>query len=97
MDHLPSVSCRDYSGCPVDFPPVTAAPFVTETKAQADAANCALTGCRPPVLPHPERLQLAMQRRALHADELRCSRDVAGEAADLGDQIVALEHLAGFA
>ena len=34
-----------------------------------------------------------MQRRAFHADEFRCARDVAREAADLGDQIVALEHL----
>ena len=38
-----------------------------------------------------ERLQLPMQRRALHADELGGSRYVAAEAADLGDQIVALE------
>src|SRR5689334_24571872 len=45
----------------------------------------------------PQRLELAMQRRALHADEFRRPRDVAGETADLGDQVVALEHLARFA
>src|SRR5260370_23090829 len=39
-----------------------------------------------------EGLQLAMQRRALHADEFRCARDVAGETADLGDQVVAFEN-----
>src|SRR6185312_14229479 len=46
---------------------------------------------------HTKRLQLAMQRRTLHADEFGRSRDVAGETADLGDQIVALEHLPGLA
>src|SRR5258708_13234454 len=39
-----------------------------------------------------ERLELAMQRRALHAHKFRSPRDIAGEAADLGDQVVALEH-----
>ncbi len=34
----------------------------------------------------PERLQLAMQRRALHADELGRARDVAAEAVDLRDR-----------
>ena len=33
--------------------------------------------------PMPERLELAVQRRALHADERRGARDVAGKAADL--------------
>src|SRR5438128_2491593 len=46
---------------------------------------------------YPERLQLPVQRRALHADEFSCPRDVAGAAADLGDQVVALEYLAGLA
>ena len=41
-----------------------------------------------------ERLQLAMQRRALHADEGRGARDVAAEARHLGQQILALEDLA---
>src|SRR5258708_17208858 len=40
-----------------------------------------------------ERLELAMERRTLHADKFRGPRDIAGEAADLGDQVVALEHL----
>src|SRR6266851_2656592 len=40
----------------------------------------------------PERLELAMQGRAFHADEFGRARDVAREAADLGNQIVALEH-----
>src|SRR6516165_12569829 len=44
-----------------------------------------------------KRLELAMERRALHADEFRGPRDIAGEAADLGDQVVALEHLARLA
>src|SRR5213075_866071 len=39
-----------------------------------------------------ERLELAMQGRTLHADELRCARDIAGEPADLSDQIIAFEH-----
>ena len=45
----------------------------------------------------PERLQLAVQRRALHADEGRGARDVAAEARDLGQQIFALEDLARIA
>jgi hypothetical protein len=32
-----------------------------------------------------KRLELAMQRRALHAYELRRARDIAREAADLGN------------
>src|SRR5258706_15834240 len=40
-----------------------------------------------------ERLELAMERRTLHAEKFRGPRDIAGEAADLGDQGVALEHL----
>src|SRR5271156_4099806 len=43
---------------------------------------------------HAQRLQLAMQRRALHADEFGGAGDVAAESVDLGDQIFALEHLA---
>src|SRR3954468_23362460 len=46
---------------------------------------------------HAQRLQFAMQRRALHADESRGAGDVAAEAVDLGDQIVALEDLARLA
>src|SRR5262249_53754526 len=42
----------------------------------------------------PERLELAMQRRALHADELGGAGNIAAEAADLGDQIFAFEYLA---
>ena len=34
-----------------------------------------------------------MQRRTLHADEFGRPGDITGETADLGDQIVALEHL----
>src|SRR5688500_18372679 len=41
-----------------------------------------------------EGLQLAVQRRALHADEIGGAGDVAGEAADLDAQILALERLA---
>src|SRR5262249_40813658 len=44
-----------------------------------------------------ERLELAMERRALHAHELGGAGDVAPEAADLGDQVFALEHLARIA
>src|SRR6202453_3692232 len=39
----------------------------------------------------PERLQLSMQRGALHADELRGSGYVAAKATDLSHQIVPLE------
>src|SRR6185437_16081432 len=44
-----------------------------------------------------ERLQLAVQRRALHADERRGARDVTREAADLDLEIFALERLARLA
>src|SRR3977135_4547812 len=40
-----------------------------------------------------EGLKLAMQRRALHADKFSRARDITGEAADLGNQVVALEYL----
>src|SRR5436853_732070 len=39
-------------------------------------------------------LELAMERRALHADEGRRARDVAAEACHLRDQIFPLEDLA---
>src|ERR1051326_1565889 len=42
-------------------------------------------------------LELAMERRALHADEGGCARDVATEARHLRDQVFALEDLAGIA
>jgi len=42
--------------------------------------------------PNAQRLQLAVQGRALHADEFRRPRDIAGEPADLGDQIIAFEN-----
>src|SRR4051794_13424509 len=41
-----------------------------------------------------ERLQLAVQRRALHPDELGGARDVAAETVDLRCQILALKDLA---
>src|ERR1700689_11849 len=44
-----------------------------------------------------ERLELAMQRRALHADEFGGARDIAAEAVDLGEQVFALEYFARFA
>src|SRR4029077_8542109 len=40
-----------------------------------------------------ERLELAMQGRALHPDELGSTRNVAAETTDLSDQIFALEYL----
>src|SRR5690606_661099 len=43
---------------------------------------------------YAERFQLTMQRRALHADELRRARNIAAEPVDLGDQIFLLETLA---
>jgi hypothetical protein len=43
-----------------------------------------------------KRLQLAVQRRAFHADERRGSGDVAGEAADLGAQIFTFKGFARF-
>ena len=44
-----------------------------------------------------QRPQLAVQRRALHADELGRARDVAAEAVDLRQQVLALEDLARLA
>ena len=44
-----------------------------------------------------QRLQFAMQRRALHADEGRGTGDVAAKPRDLGQQIFPLEHFAGVA
>src|SRR5258708_8792972 len=41
-----------------------------------------------------ERLQLAMQRRALHADESRGARYIAAEARHLREKILTLEHFA---
>src|SRR5712692_1135737 len=46
---------------------------------------------------HPQRLELAVQRRALHADELGGARDVAAEPADLRLEVFALEGLARLA
>src|SRR5260370_12625802 len=46
---------------------------------------------------HPQGFELAMQRRAFHADEFGRARDVAAEAADLRLEIFALEGLAGVA
>src|SRR5262249_18586613 len=43
---------------------------------------------------HPQRLELAMERRALHADELGGAPDIAAEAADLRLEIFALKRLA---
>ena len=45
----------------------------------------------------PERLQLSMQRGALHTDELRGSGYVTAKATDLGHQIVPLESFARLA
>src|SRR5689334_20383426 len=45
----------------------------------------------------PERFQLPVQRRALHADERGGARDVARETPDLDLEIFALEGFAGFA
>src|SRR5262249_1530906 len=41
-----------------------------------------------------ERLELAVQRRALHAHELGGAGNIAAEPIDLRDQVFALEHLA---
>jgi hypothetical protein len=41
-----------------------------------------------------ERLELAVKRRAFHTDEFSSARNVAAKAADLRDEIFALEHLA---
>src|ERR1041385_2067511 len=46
---------------------------------------------------HPQRLELAVQRRALHADELGGARDVVVEPADLRLEVFALERLARLA
>src|ERR1700730_17827029 len=46
---------------------------------------------------HAERLELAVERRALHTDEGPGARYVAAEARHLRQQIFALEHLAGVA
>src|SRR5690348_15189261 len=43
-----------------------------------------------------ERLELPVQRRALHPDEGRSPRNIAGEAADLDLEIFAFKRLAGF-
>src|ERR1700749_3456724 len=43
---------------------------------------------------HAERFELAMQRRALHADKSRGTRDIPAKTRDLGEEIFALEHLA---
>src|SRR5436309_15415929 len=45
-------------------------------------------------LPDSQRLELAVQRRAFHADELGSARDIAAEAINLRAQIFPLEHLA---
>src|SRR5712664_1211622 len=60
-------------------------------KPRQDAAHRGF-GARSARSADTEGLELAMQRRALHADEFCRARDVAGKAADLGDQVVALEH-----
>src|SRR6267378_2777328 len=60
-------------------------------KPRQDAAHRGF-GTRSARSADTEGLELAMQRRALHADEFSRARDIAGEAADLGDQVVALEH-----
>src|SRR5690349_1468933 len=44
-----------------------------------------------------ERLQLAVQRRAFHADKSRRAGDVAAEPRHLGQEVFALEHLTGVA
>ena len=46
---------------------------------------------------YAQRLELAVQRRALHADKLRGARNIAAEAADLRHQIFAFEHFARIA
>src|SRR5690349_3034938 len=44
-----------------------------------------------------ERLELTMQSRALHSDELGGPRNVAAKTTDLGNQIFALEYLSSLA
>src|SRR6202453_339792 len=46
---------------------------------------------------YPQRLELAMERRAFHADEFGCARNIAVEAADLRQEIFALEYFSRFA
>src|SRR3954464_765187 len=41
---------------------------------------------------NPKRLELAVERRTFHANEFGGARNVAREPADLGDQVVPLEH-----
>src|SRR6185312_8486321 len=41
---------------------------------------------------NPKRLELAVERRTLHADEFGGARNVAREPADLRDQVITLEH-----
>src|ERR1700737_3743084 len=53
-------------------------------------------GGTPPV-EHAQRFELAMERRAFHADESRRARDVAAESRPLRQQILPLEHFAGVA
>ncbi len=45
----------------------------------------------------PQRLELAVQRRAFHADELGGAGDISAEAVDLSQQVFALEQLARLA
>src|SRR5262249_40464800 len=59
--------------------------------------NASLLALAPPPSVYPERLELAVQSRALHADEFSRAGNVAPEPADLSDQVFALEHLAGVA
>src|SRR4051812_20009640 len=44
-----------------------------------------------------QRLELAVQRRALHADEVGRARDIAAETVDLRHEVLPLEHLPGLA
>ena len=48
-------------------------------------------------LEHPERAQLAVERRAFHADELGGARDIAAKTVDLRVEIIPLEQSARFA
>src|SRR5262245_45890192 len=43
---------------------------------------------------HAQHLELAVERRTLHADEGCGARDIAAEARDLGQEVLALEHFA---
>src|SRR5688572_29383786 len=64
-----------------------------EALAGAGSASAALVALFPARLAESKRLQLAVQGRTLHADEVGGSRDVAGEAPDLDAQIFPLERL----